>query len=61
MKIGFIGIIALVIIAHRLSTIKTVDKIYLIDDGTVKETGTFDELNSNSTSKFKQLTKFQNL
>lgn len=55
------GHITLIIIAHRLSTIKNVDTIYLIDDGKIIESGTFDELNSNSNSKFKRLTKIQNL
>lgn len=41
------GQITLIIIAHRLSTIKNVDTIYLIDDGKIIESGTFDELNSN--------------
>ena len=33
-----------IVIAHRLSTIKNCDRILLLEDGKVKESGTFDEL-----------------
>lgn len=35
-----------IIIAHRLSTIKHVDRICMIDDGQIVETGSYDELMS---------------
>lgn len=33
-----------IVIAHRLSTIRNCDRVIVIDNGTVAETGTFDEL-----------------
>jgi len=36
--------ITLTIIAHRLSTIKNADEIFLLENGSVAESGTFDEL-----------------
>ena len=33
-----------ILIAHRLSTIKNADRIVLIDDGEIKESGTHDQL-----------------
>ena len=49
-----------IIIAHRLSTIKNVDKIFVIDNGTVVEEGTHNELINNSIV-YKKLYKQQNL
>ena len=51
----------LIIIAHRLSTIRNVDKIYLIDEGKILDSGTFNELKSRSRSTFKRLTQIQSL
>ena len=42
-----------IIIAHRLSTIKKADKIFLLDNGMLKETGTFTSLTRDRGQFFK--------
>jgi len=39
--------ITIIIIAHRLSTLKNCDKIFLLENGQLKNTGTFEELIKN--------------
>jgi len=46
------------IIAHRLSTIRNADKIHLLENGTVTDSGTHDELNS-SDNLYSALWKVQ--
>ncbi|MEL0008716.1 MAG: ABC transporter ATP-binding protein [Flammeovirgaceae bacterium] len=53
------GKITIVIIAHRLSTIKKVDKIFLLEDGEIIESGTYEELKNNNISKFSNLARLQ--
>ena len=43
---------AVILIAHRLSTIKNADKIYVLNNGEIKEEGTFKELSSKQESLF---------
>jgi ABC-type bacteriocin/lantibiotic exporter with double-glycine peptidase domain len=47
-----------IIIAHRLSTIKNADRIYVLDKGTIVESGTYEEL-MNNDALFTQLAKRQ--
>lgn len=47
-----------IIIAHRLSTIKNADRIYVMDKGTIVESGTYDEL-MEKDALFAQLAKRQ--
>lgn len=48
-----------IIIAHRLSTIKNVDRIYVIEDGQIKEEGTHDSLIEDKGGKYSLLAKLQ--
>ena len=48
-----------IIIAHRLATIRNVDRIYVIDDGKIRESGTHDELSSNDNGLYSNLVKLQ--
>ncbi|MDX1476093.1 MAG: ABC transporter transmembrane domain-containing protein [Saprospiraceae bacterium] len=48
-----------IIIAHRLATIKSVDCIYVLEDGTVVEQGTHAELSGVENGKYSTLAKLQ--
>jgi subfamily B ATP-binding cassette protein MsbA len=48
-----------VVIAHRLSTIRRADRIVVIDDGTVRETGTHEELLRRADSVYRRLYHLQ--
>jgi len=52
------GSYTMIIIAHRLSTIKEADNIYLIENGQIKDHGTFNELLSSSI-RFKNMVALQ--
>ena len=48
----------IIIIAHRLSTIRMCDKIYVLDEGEIIESGTHEEL-VNMKGKYYKLLKEQ--
>lgn len=48
-----------IIIAHRLATIKSVDCIYVLENGVIVETGTHDELVENEKGIYQNLAKLQ--
>ena len=48
-----------VIIAHRLSTIKSVDCIYVLENGQIVESGTHDHLSGIDDGKYKAFAKLQ--
>ena len=51
--------ITIVVITHRLSTIKNADQIYVIEDGRVRECGTWSSLLARPTSRFRALATAQ--
>lgn len=54
------GKYTMVVIAHRLSTIRNVDRIYLLEQGTIIESGDFTSM-VNRSSKFKRMIELQGL
>lgn len=53
------GEMTILMIAHRLSTIRNADQIYLIEEGTVVEEGTWSNLLGKEEGKFKELYEAQ--
>jgi subfamily B ATP-binding cassette protein MsbA len=53
------GSMTVVIIAHRLSTIKNVDRIYVLDNGQIVESGGYDELRHRDQSQFREMVEMQ--
>jgi len=47
--------ISVLIIAHRLTTIRNADNILYVADGTIVESGTYDELMDTKESRFRQM------
>lgn len=54
------GEITMIVIAHRLFTVKNADRIYLLEKGSIAESGTFLEL-FNKSRVFKKMVEFQGL
>ena len=48
-----------VIIAHRLATIKSVDRIYVLENGNIVEQGTHEELSRKEDGKYSALARMQ--
>jgi ABC-type multidrug transport system fused ATPase/permease subunit len=48
-----------IIIAHRLSTIRSADQIIVLDEGTIKEQGTHQELIALENGIYKNLSNLQ--
>lgn len=55
------GRVTVIIIAHRFSTIRSVDNIYVFDDGHLVEQGSYEYLYSLVNSKFRLLAELQAL
>lgn len=54
------GKFTLIVIAHRLSTIKNVDVIYLMQDGKILDSGSYNQLYS-SSEKFRKMVDLQSI
>ena len=50
-----------IIIAHRLSTIRNADRIAVLDQGTVTELGTYDQLMTLQDGMFRKLVERQTI
>ena len=48
-----------IIIAHRLSTIRKADRIFVISEGRILESGTHDELSADTDGAYANLLKLQ--
>ncbi len=55
------GEVTVVIIAHRLSTVKNADRVYVLDDGRVIESGSYHELRSRENGQFREMVEMQSL
>jgi len=55
------GEVTVVIIAHRLSTVKNADRVYVLDDGEVIESGTYEELRMREDGEFREMVEMQSL
>jgi len=55
------GEVTVVIIAHRLSTVKNADRVYVLDQGRVIESGSYHELRSREDGTFREMVEMQSL
>jgi ABC-type multidrug transport system fused ATPase/permease subunit len=55
------GQITIVIIAHRLSTVRSCDCIYVLEQGRIVESGTYEELFAQTGSRFRRMCELQDL
>jgi len=55
------GEVSIVIIAHRLSTVKNADRVYVLDEGRVVESGSYEELRMRENGEFRKMLEKQSL
>ena len=53
------GSVTVIIVAHRLSTIQNVDYVYIMENGTIVENGSYSDLKSDTSSRLTQLIELQ--
>ena len=58
---GMHGQVTMLIVAHRLSTIRHADVVYVLEDGGICESGSFDELAARPNGRFRELCEMQSL
>lgn len=54
------GKYTIIIVAHRLSTVQNADRIYLMNNGSIEDFGSFDELKAQN-DRFKEMVKLQEI
>ncbi|MCS4054131.1 ABC transporter ATP-binding protein [Salinibacter ruber] len=55
------GEVTVVIIAHRLSTVKNADRVYVLEEGNLTETGTYHGLRAREGGRFREMVEMQSL
>ena len=55
------GEMTVVIIAHRLSTVRSVDYLYVLEEGRILEEGSYQALTTNGTTRFREMVEMQQL
>ncbi len=53
------GELTIIVVSHRLSTVKNCDLIYVLKDGSLCESGTFNELVNDNNSEFYKMVSLQ--
>jgi len=55
------GKVTVVIVAHRLSTVRDADRIYVLEEGRVIESGSYEGLQRRESSKFRKMVDMQSI
>jgi ABC-type multidrug transport system fused ATPase/permease subunit len=50
----------IIIIAHRLSTVRSCDQLFLLEEGRITASGTYDQL-LNAHQNFRQMAQYEHL
>jgi ATP-binding cassette subfamily C protein len=55
------GVMTIIVITHRLSSIRSVDRIHVLDQGSVVASGTWDEITASDNPRFRELCAAQGI